>query len=1015
MLYYIYRVCEVLRYMEEIRCPGCGSSDVYFSKKKQLYVCEDCGNEFYSVSENAEKSVFFSYAHDANESIVLKIKKHFEKNGFSVWIDKSKIKEGDDWRRAITQGILNSYGVVAFLSKHSVRTPGVCLDELRIALSVKHGNIKTVLLEDEKDVSPPASISTIQWLDMSKWKNHVSSEAENNAWFEEKANNLVNLIKNDNFSYFDGEISRIRSVLNVTITDAKEHELSNKRFFGRKWLSEQIEDWRKDRLNPNIFLLYGAPGIGKSAFAVNLMHYNPNVICGILCEWDKENSRNPKILIKTLAVKIASKLQDYRKLLLSVLDANYTEYIKTLSSADLFEQLIIQPLSECIDGGRERHIIIIDGLDETDKNGNNELAEILANNISKLPPWIGFLITCRPESNLKRIFSSIKAYEYCPTNTFNEKDIREFLSNALANDLKRIQNGAKTIDDIVRNCAGNFLYASLFVESVRQGSIDLNKPSDYPNGLDNIYLRSFKRIFPDRDSYLSPRNILEILLSCESIPLTLLNAASDTDLYTLISFKEKMGSLLTERLLYSDRSGKSEKCYAFCHKSIKDWLTDPDRSGQFFVNVKNGYARAADRFAIIIKKPYPENPPLTIEEKNNLYIQDHLTKCWVNAEAWDSLRNFLSQSNTPLYPYWLCLTNFPEDYYLSDLLEILWTKADCPSFFRKLQRLGERTFVFKILEKLRNKYGIEAFPSDLFETYTDIIHLGGKYEEAVAMYARYLQSFSETTIYQNDMLTRYAIRKIHHSMFFSPVKRLINEALLLYNNISTTANNKNMNEILFLLGGNLGLLSGDTDFTEKWLSEAEKFAEVTGDADAKCRITRKKADLLCLKDNYSDAFEQIGKYISLQTEPQTRYEIYLLGALAETYRQALDLIKAEKLYNKLLSITRKKGLPGWECHAHLGLALAVSAQDDCDSALCLEHLGKAQYAYSKFNHAWGKINSEIVKSEIYRNCNIRNGNIYSNLVNAEKLAKKLQYNYETKILKKLIKGETINNYRLLFL
>lgn len=68
--------------MEEIRCPGCGSSDVYFSKKKQLYVCEDCGNEFYSVSENAEKSVFFSYAHDANESIVLKIKNILKKTDF---------------------------------------------------------------------------------------------------------------------------------------------------------------------------------------------------------------------------------------------------------------------------------------------------------------------------------------------------------------------------------------------------------------------------------------------------------------------------------------------------------------------------------------------------------------------------------------------------------------------------------------------------------------------------------------------------------------------------------------------------------------------------------------------------------------------------------------------------------------------------------------------------------------------------------------------------------------------
>lgn len=28
------------------RCPGCGSDNIYFSKKRQVYVCEDCELEF---------------------------------------------------------------------------------------------------------------------------------------------------------------------------------------------------------------------------------------------------------------------------------------------------------------------------------------------------------------------------------------------------------------------------------------------------------------------------------------------------------------------------------------------------------------------------------------------------------------------------------------------------------------------------------------------------------------------------------------------------------------------------------------------------------------------------------------------------------------------------------------------------------------------------------------------------------------------------------------------------------
>lgn len=137
------------------RCPGCGSDNIYFSKKRQVYVCEDCELEFAEERSDIQvKTIFFSYAHDENEWLVQKLKVDIEQRGHKVWIDKSEIKSGDDWRQSITEGILSSSGVIAFLSKHSVRIPGVCLDELRIALSVKNGNIKTVLLEDESEVLP---------------------------------------------------------------------------------------------------------------------------------------------------------------------------------------------------------------------------------------------------------------------------------------------------------------------------------------------------------------------------------------------------------------------------------------------------------------------------------------------------------------------------------------------------------------------------------------------------------------------------------------------------------------------------------------------------------------------------------------------------------------------------------------------------------------------------------------------------------------------------------------------
>lgn len=133
--------------------------------------------------------IFLSYGHPESE-IVDRIADELRKRGHEVWIDSTELpKKGNaDWREEITRGIEGSQKVVACLSKHSVRDPGVCLNELAIAVGVKGGNIASVLLEDEKKVSPLPSICHIQWLNMSLWKEKQDAGDEVfNIWFNERA------------------------------------------------------------------------------------------------------------------------------------------------------------------------------------------------------------------------------------------------------------------------------------------------------------------------------------------------------------------------------------------------------------------------------------------------------------------------------------------------------------------------------------------------------------------------------------------------------------------------------------------------------------------------------------------------------------------------------------------------------------------------------------------------------------------------------------------------------------
>ena len=132
--------------MTELTCPYCSSDNVYYSKKRACFVCEDCEENFTQeeVSEDTKsQKLFFSYGHDENVPLVLRLKRDLEARGHQIWFDKSNIKVGDDWREDITHGLLEASEVLSFLSMPVVRSllVFVILVEKFIIFSIKSGRI----------------------------------------------------------------------------------------------------------------------------------------------------------------------------------------------------------------------------------------------------------------------------------------------------------------------------------------------------------------------------------------------------------------------------------------------------------------------------------------------------------------------------------------------------------------------------------------------------------------------------------------------------------------------------------------------------------------------------------------------------------------------------------------------------------------------------------------------------------------------------------------------------------
>jgi hypothetical protein len=272
---------------------------------------------------------------------------------------------------------------------------------------VKSDNIQTILVESELEVRPPASISHIQWLDMHQWKEQlIGGQTTGEEWYQAKFAEIVRVVESEESRRFEGEIRTLSEYLSPISPESRIATYLGKIFVGRAWLIEAIEQWRNEEERVSRLLwIVGEPGVGKSAFAAHLTHFGRDRVIAVqFIEWDKPDHRDPHRVVCSLAFQLATRLPDYRKLLLSLPE------IKRLDSknpAELFEYLIVSPLQNSISGGRERYLVVLDAIDEAGQTCSNPLADLLARNISRLPKWIAFIVTSRPESAVTAPFQGL--------------------------------------------------------------------------------------------------------------------------------------------------------------------------------------------------------------------------------------------------------------------------------------------------------------------------------------------------------------------------------------------------------------------------------------------------------------------------------------------------------------------------------------------------------------------------------------------------------------------------------
>ena len=366
---------------------------------------------------------------------------------------------------------------------------------------------------------------------------------------------------------------------------------------------ERINLWLDDRTSENrVMVISGDAGMGKSvisAVVCQRMRHAGRLTGSHFCQHNKARPRNPKIMLQSLAYQLSEFLTPYKRELVKALSRNLGEDINNLEVGELFELLFEEPLRNVDDPG-ECFLMVIDGLDESEYKGRNELLDVIANHFFTLPIWLRFCVTTRPEINIADRLKTFNPVLLEQDDEENVKDIRLFLERQLCSVIQSSSEEV-VVDALVRDAAGHFLYAYLMVDFIKK-NVSLLTPEELvrtlPTGVSGFYESYFERLKEELE---------------KTKELTITVNQFFTFLSALVAARESFPLDFVSKLLLSDTKSAAghwqvrkaiecistllpvkDGCIHFFHKSVKDWLTDrtPDKNGmphKFYVNENQGH------------------------------------------------------------------------------------------------------------------------------------------------------------------------------------------------------------------------------------------------------------------------------------------------------------------------------------------------------------------------------------------------------------------------------------------
>ena len=371
----------------------------------------------------------------------------------------------------------------------------------------------------------------------------------------------------------------------------------------REWIFKSIENWLDDRASPHrVMVISGNPGMGKtviSAVVSQRMQKAGRLSGSHFCQHNNSRYRDPRLMLQSLACHLCQAMPNYKDALVEQLSRNLGKDLNNMGVKELFALLFKEPLSTVQDPGRNT-LIVIDGLDESEYQGRNELLHVISNHFSMLPVWIRILITTRPERSIIDALRHLEPIELEQKQEENLNDIQTLFEIQLGHQIAE-EHKDILLKELVKKSEGLFIYAYFLVDFI-QKNVSILTPdqleSVLPSDISSVYLSYFtrledelcKELNADEEHFL--RFLCALTAAREPLPVEFIAKILNPGGKSLTAQRKVNKAISCISTLLPVREGRLH----FFHKSIKDWLvaSSPYEQHDFKVDEKEGHIVLSD-------------------------------------------------------------------------------------------------------------------------------------------------------------------------------------------------------------------------------------------------------------------------------------------------------------------------------------------------------------------------------------------------------------------------------------